>query len=186
AAAALVIALTSGGARAPQARGGATRYGRLPSWLPKLSNTTRLEQARASRPVLSEEQGYTIRAELPTGSADVTAVGPQMPSKVAQAVQSGSWPHDRLAPGTFLVTLAHVRGSVPLSAGAFSILTDLGVIEHPKVTVKGGGALPPALHSGQHLALAVTAQVSEGAGSVRWAPLGPKVLVGWIYQLELD
>ena len=70
------------------------------------------------------------------------------------------------------MTLADVKGTVPLSAGSFSILTDAGKIVHPKVTVKGGGALPATLHSGQHINLDVAAGVTEGSGSIRWAPLG--------------
>ncbi len=89
-------------------------------------------------------------------------------------------------PGTFIVTLADVRGTVPLSTAAFSVLTDAGTIVHPKVAVRGGGALPATLHSGQRINLDVTANVTEGSGSIRWAPLGKRVLVGWIYQLELD
>ena len=54
------------------------------------------------------------------------------------------------------------------------------------MTLVGGGRLPSALHAGQHVNLDVRGPVAEGSGSIRWAPLGPKVLVGWIYQVELD
>jgi hypothetical protein len=186
-AAILLVALGSSGGNAPTAQRAATKYGRLPAWLPRISNSTpKLEVARPSAPVLSEEQGYTVHAVLPGGSTDITAVGPQVPGYVADDVQSGTWPDDKPVPGTFIVTLADVSGDVPLSAGAFSILTDSGRIVHPRVTVRGGGRLPSMLHAGQHLNLEVTGGVTEGSGSIRWAPLGPKVLVGWIYQLELD
>ena len=46
--------------------------------------------------------------------------------------------------------------------------------------------MPAVLHAGQHVNLDVRAPVNEGSGSIRWAPLGRKVLVGWIYQVELD
>jgi hypothetical protein len=77
-------------------------------------------------------------------------------------------------------------GMVPLSAEAFSILTDAGTIVHPQVAVRDGGALPAMLRSGQHINLDVTGGVTEGSGSIRWAPLGKRVLVGRIYPLELD
>lgn len=127
-----------------------------------------------------------MQAELTTGGTDVTATGPEVPNWVADAVQTGKWPDGKPVPGSFIVTLADVRGTVPLAAGAFSILTDAGQIVHPKVAVKGGGQLPATLHAGQHINLEVSGGVTEGSGSIRWAPLGRRVLVGWIYQLELD
>ncbi len=96
------------------------------------------------------------------------------------------WPAAKPVPGACVVTLASVRGSVPVSASAFTLLTDAGQILHPKVTDMGGGAVPAELQPGQHLNLKLTTSVPEGSGSIRWAPLGRRVLVGWIYQLELD
>ncbi len=183
----LVVGVGSGGGHG--AGGGqVTSYGHLPKWLPKLNTAApKLEVATAGKPILSEAQGYTVRA-MPAGggATDVTAVGPQIPNWVASYVQSGVWPAAKPVPGTFVVTLAAVRGSVPLSASAFTVLTNAGRIVHPKVTVMGGGALPADLRSGQHLNLKLTAPVLEGAGSIRWAPSGNRVLVGWIYELELD
>lgn len=182
----LVLILAPGGSH-PVRSHQVKAYGRLPTWLPKISNgSARLEVARPAAPVLGEAQGYTVHAEASTGSTDVTAAGPQIPSWVASEVQSGKWADGKPVPGTFVVTLADVKGTVPLAAGAFSILTDAGQIVHPKVVVKGGGPMPAALHAGEHINLDVTGGVTEGSGSIRWAPLGKRVLVGWIYQLELD
>jgi hypothetical protein len=181
----LVVALSSGGDQSGRVH--ATRYGHLPSWLPKISNgTSKLEVARPASPVLHEEQGYTVRAVLPHGTTNVTAAGPQVPTWVASAEQTGKWPDGKPVPGKFIVTVIDAGGTVPLSAGAFTILTDAGQIVHPKVAVQGGGRLPASLHPGQHINLVVQGGVAEGSGSIRWAPLGQKVLVGWIYQLELD
>ena len=183
---ALVLILAPGGGH-PARSQRVSAYGHLPSWLPKISNGSgRLEVATPGSPVLQEEQGFTVHAEFGGAGTDVTAVGPQVPGWVADAVQSGKWSDAKPVPGTFVVTVAAVRGSVPLTAGAFSILTDSGQIVHPKVTVRGGGALPASLHTGQHINLDVTGGVVEGSGSIRWAPLGEKVLVAWIYQLEMD
>jgi hypothetical protein len=187
-AATLVIALnSSGGHRVPLQAASVHRYGHLPSWLPKISNgASKLEVARPASPILEEEQGYTVRAELPSGATNVTASGPEIPNWVASAEQTGKLSDDDSVPGTFVVTLIGTHGTVPISAGAFTILTDAGRIVHPKVTLAGGGRLPAALHAGQHVNLNVRGGVDEGSGSIRWAPLGRKVLVGWIYQVELD
>jgi len=189
-AAVVVVLLTSGGGH-PSAASNAAKvnssYGKLPSWLPAYhAGTPKLEVSTPAKPILGEEQGYTVHAELPHGSADVTAVGPAVPAYVAQYVQGGTWSSAHRAPVTFTVSLTNVKGTVPLPAGAFSILTNGGQILHTKVSVRGGGALPTTLHSGQSINLNVKGSAYEGSGSIRWAPLGKKVLIGWLYQLELD
>src|SRR5579863_7153805 len=73
-AAVLVIALSSGGKQATGRLHAATKYGHLPSWLPDISNgAEKLEVARPASPVLHEEQGYTVQAELPHGATNITA-----------------------------------------------------------------------------------------------------------------
>ena len=182
----LVVTLTSGGARRASPPAKVSAYGHLPGWLPKITNTVKVEVAKPASPILSEEQGYTVHAELPGGGTEITAAGPQIPAYVSNDVQRDAWPDSKPVLGTFIVTLADVRGTVPLSPAAFSFLTDAGTIVHPEVAVRGGGALPATLHSGQRINLDVTVNVTEGSGSIRWAPLGKRVQVGWIYQLELD
>jgi hypothetical protein len=187
-AAVLVIVLSSGGGHRGQAQAASVqKYGHLPSWLPKISNSsTKLEVARPASPILSEEQGYTVHAELPHGVTNVTAAGPELPAWVASAEQTGKLSDDDSVPGTFVVTVIDAKGTIPITAGSFTVLTDSGKIEHAKVTLMGGGSIPAALHAGQHVNLDVRAPVVEGSGSIRWAPLGAKVLVGWIYQAEFD
>ncbi|HEX3803178.1 MAG TPA: hypothetical protein VHV75_10080 [Solirubrobacteraceae bacterium] len=187
-AAIIVVMMTSGGGHpAPASAAKATAYGKLPSWLPKYKVApTKFELATPAKPILSEEQGFTVHAVMPSGAADITAVGPAIPAYVSRYVQDGVWQSSHAAPGTFIVSVTNVKGSIPLSAGAFSILTNSGQIVHTNVSVKGGGALPAAIHAGQSINLKVTGGVYEGSGSIRWAPNGAKVLVGWIYQLELD
>jgi hypothetical protein len=188
AAGALVMVLNSGGASSHSPAQGQS-YGSLPKWLPKSAVTPaapKIEVASAATPILGEQQGYPVRAQVPTGSAEVTAVGPQVPSYVATYAQSGLWPSNKLVPSTFYVTFADVKGSVPIAARAFNVLTDGGQIVPATVSVHGGGKVPALLRAGQHIELAVKTKTLEGQGSIRWAPIGPKVLVGWIYQLELD
>jgi len=187
-AAALVIALQPGGPSHHYPAQDLT-YGSLPSWLPKDTvkpASPKVETASATRPIVDEQQGYTVQAQLASGSVDVTAVGPQVPDYVTNYAQSGLWPSAKLVPSTFYVTFADVKGSIPISARAFDVLTDDGQIIPATVSVDGGGTVPAALRAGQHIMLTVKTKTLEGQGSIRWAPNGPKVLVGWIYQLELD
>jgi hypothetical protein len=188
AAAALVMALKPGGAT-PHYPAQDLTYGSLPKWLPKKAITPaapKLEVATAAKPILGEEQGFTVHAQVPTGSADVTAVGPQVPSYVANYAQSGLWPSSKLVPSTFYVTFADVTGSIPIAARAFNVLTDGGQLVPATISVKGGGKVPAVVRAGQTLKLLVKSETVEGQGGFRWAPEGPKILVGWIYQLELD
>ncbi len=169
-----------------------TRYGPLPSWLPKSATradknpVSSPEVATPAKPVLSEEQGFTVHAVIPSGSVDITAVGPQFPAYVTNYAQNNLWPAGRLVPSTFYVTLTNVKGTVPLSARNFSVLTGTGQIVRAQLKYKGGGAPPAVVHAGQSVTFEVDTRTLEGQGSIRWAPLGEKVLVGWIYQLELD
>lgn len=183
-AAVVVFALKPGGGHGAPGQ----KYGTLPSWLPKMhtvENETP-ELATVSKPVLAEEQGYTVSAKLPGGSAQVTANGPVLPGYVSNYVQSGKWPSTRLVPVSFYVTFASVKGDIALAPRDFNVLDGSGTILQTKVSIKGGGKLPAVLHSGQTVTLDVRGKAIEGQGSIRWAPGGKNVLVGWIYQLELD
>jgi hypothetical protein len=184
----LVIALKPDGA-ASHAPARNLTYGSLPKWLPKTPvnpSAPKLEVASTGAPILGEQQGFTVHARLAGGSADVTAVGPQVPAYVSNDDQSGLWPSGKLVPSTFYVTFSDIKGAIPISARAFSVLTDSGQIVPATVSVYGGGKVPAHLRAGQRMELAVKSKTLEGQGSIRWAPDGPKVLVGWIFQLELD
>ncbi len=188
-AAVLVLALKPGSAGkvSAQHRG----LSSLPSWLPKsardpAADKPAFEVATPAKPILDEEQGYTVVAKLPGGSAEVTANGPLVPSYVSQYAQSGTWPAGKLAPATFYVTFADVKGTIPVSAKAFSVATDGGETLSGKLHVKGGGALPAAIHAGQTITLELKSRALEGQGAITWTPTGGKALVAWIYQLELD
>lgn len=166
--------------------------GKLPSWLPKSAQhpvanpTPQIEQATAANPILDEQQGYPVDATVPSGSVEMTAVGPQVPGYVSGYAEKGLWPATKLVPSVFYVSLANVKGSVPISAKAFSVLTGTGQVLPVKLSLQGGGKVPAVVKAGQRLTLEAKTKTLAGQGSIRWAPGGPKVLVGWVYQLELD
>jgi hypothetical protein len=109
-----------------------------------------------------------------------------VPSYVAQYAQSGTWPAGKLAPATFYVTFTDVKGTIPVSARAFAVATDGGQTLSGKLRVKGGGAVPAAIHAGRTITLELSSRALEGQGAITWTPTGSKALVAWIYQLELD
>jgi hypothetical protein len=166
-----------------------SKYGGYPSWLPhtKLPPVNTVLQASLSHPQLDAIEGNTMAVALPSGSeAEITAVGPALPAWVSAAVQAGTLNDANPVPTTFTVTVIARRGTVPLGASAFSILTAAGQLLHPAVTGPGGERVPATLRAGEHLNLTLKAELVEGDGSLRWAPVGPRVLSGWLYQLELD
>lgn len=184
-AAVAIVVLLSGGTTGKAAISG---YGQLPKWLPKAATAARprYEQATAAHPVLSEEQGYTVHAVLPSGSADITAVGPGFPSYVTSYASRGLWPAGKQVPSTFYVTLAGVKGTIPIGAAAFSVENQAYQTVEATVTLKNGGRAPTVVHAGQNITLAVHTKTLEGQGALAWAPSGGKALVAWIYQVELD
>jgi len=183
------LLIAGGGKATDRIANRSEKYGRYPSWLPhaKLPPVNTLLKASLSHPELDAIEGNTMQVQLPGGvEADITAVGPSFPAWVSAAVQSGTLSEGTAVPAKFEVTVIARRGAVPLQASAFSILTAGGQLLHPAVTVPGGKALPATLPAGQHLNLTVSAKLVEGDGSLRWAPVGPRVVSGWLYQLELD
>jgi hypothetical protein len=184
----VVLLLTAGGGSRPVVAG---VYGHLPSWLPKTAKsakpaTPQDEQATATHPILAEEQGYTVHAVLPSGAVDITAVGPGFPGYVTSYASSGLWPASRPVPSTFYVTLADVKGTIPISSTAFSVENQAYQTVKASVTLKNGGKAPATVRAGQNLTLAVHTKTLEGQGAIAWAPNGTKALVAWIYQVELD
>jgi hypothetical protein len=187
AAAAIVVIVTGGGGGSHPHRSAASlKYGQIPSWIPKQAQPSdRIVAATAARPVLAAVEGDTVLARLTAGSGYVTAVGPSVPNWVQNYAHSGHWTSASLAPSTFTVTLAQPQGAIPLRAADFSILTSAGEIVHPAVTLSGGGALPATAQAGKPLSLTLNAKLPEG-GALRWGPGGRRVLVAWMYTLELD
>jgi hypothetical protein len=169
---------------------GNSTYGGYPAWLAhtKLPPVNTVLKASLSHPQLGAIEGNTVAVQLPGGAdAEVTAVGPALPAAVAAAAQAGTLSDGSPVPTTFTLTLIARRGTVPLRASAFSIMTAAGQLLHPAiVTGAGGTQLPKTLRTGQHLTLTLKAKLVEGDGALRWAPTGARVLSAWLYQLELD
>jgi hypothetical protein len=187
AAAAIVLLTNGGGAAHRQAPAGSQRYGQIPSWIPKTAQPSdRIVAATTAHPVLAAVEGDTVHARLAAGSGYVTAVGPSVPSWVQNYAHNGQWTSSSVAPSTFTLTIAQPTGAIPLKAADFSILTSGGQIVHPAVTLTGGKPLPAAVRPGRPLILTLKAKLPEGEGALRWGPGGRRVLVAWIYTLELD
>ncbi len=186
--AALAVLALSGGSRpSSQSVAESLKYGKIPAWIPQQKAASdQIVSASATHPVLAAVEGDTVKAILPAGSAYGTAIGPSVPNWVQNYAHNGQWTAGSLAPSTFTFTIAAPSGVVPLKAADFSILTSSGQIIHPAVTLAGGGELPATAKPGQSLNLTLKTQLPEGEGALRWAPGGSRVLIAWLYELELD
>lgn len=158
----------------------ANTYGGLPSWLPKSTIPVgQVLQAFPGHPVLGIE-GDTAHVELGSGGADIVAVGPQVP-------ESGDFPVPKTSPVTFSITIDDVHGDVPLKAGDFVILDELGHSHHPNVTIANGSALPVEIATGHKLELEVQDdQIPTGSGDLQWRPMRGGPLVSWDFDVEID
>lgn len=187
AAAIAVVVLSSGGGSAhPHNAAASLKYGQIPSWIPEQKQASdSVVSATIAKPVLAAVEGDTVLAHLPTGSAYVTAVGPSVPNWVQTYAHKNLWTANSLAPSTFTFTVAEPRGAVPVRAADFEIQTSEGQIVHPAVLLADGKPLPATVKPGQQLNLTVRAKLPEGEGAIRWAD-GNRVLVVWMYALELD
>jgi hypothetical protein len=170
----------------PTRQASSASYGGLPSWLPRAKDPVgRIVKASATHPLLQGIEGETVAVRLARGSVEATAVGPAFPAAVSQRDQAD--PEDPAsAPCTFKVTFAAARGVVPIAAGAFSLLDEHGGVHPLIVTSAGGGPPPAAVRPGRTVTLTIKATLPEGEYDLRWAPDGPRVLVGWQASLELD
>jgi hypothetical protein len=171
AAAVLVVA----GACSTGDKTAASRYGGLPSWLPKSTVPVgRVVVASLSHPVLAIE-GDTVTVDLPAGHLDVTAVGPTVP-------EEGQFPVPSTSPCTFTVTFSHGTGRVPFSPDEFTIVDERGGLHHPRVETAGS----PASVGAQWLTVTITDVLPTGNGQLRWAPDGGAPVVSWDFDVEID
>jgi hypothetical protein len=159
--------------------GSSAKYGGIPSWLPKAKVPVgRILAASRSDPVLAV-QGDTVSIRLARVRVLVTAVGPVVP-------EEGRFPVPATSPCTFTVTFARASAAIPHTAASFTILDDLGQIDYPRVTALDGGAPPRRVSPGQTLSLSVHDVLPTGGGRLRWAPGGPRPLVSWDFDVEID
>ena len=163
----------------PSARGSTARYGTPPAWLPRARvRVGRVVTATPSHPWLAIE-GDTVAVRLATGRAMMTSVGPSVPRQGRVAVPTTS-------PCRFVVTFAAIRGTIPLRAGAFSLLGEDGATHRVQVTLRGGAALPARVTAGHPLTLTLTAVLPTGNGQLRWAPVGSRPTASWDFDVEID
>jgi hypothetical protein len=156
-----------------------SKYGGLPSWLPKAEVPVgRVVAASAAHPWLAV-QGDTVRVELAGGNVMVTAVGPRVP-------EIGKVPVPSTSLCTFAVTFTSAAGVVPMTPAAFTIRDEFGNYHYPKVTVQGGGAVPSRVPAGKTLTLAISDVLTTGEGQLRWAPEGHDPIVSWDFGVEID
>jgi hypothetical protein len=181
-AAALVIAVVVAGVALSTGHDKASpklRYGGLPSWLPKSTfNPNEVLQASLRKPVLAI-QGNTVSVNLAGGHVLAKLVGPTVP-------EDGKFPVPPTSPATFVLTLSHASGVVPLSAGAFALVDERGTVRYPTITVVGGGSLPTRLAPGSTLSLRMHDVIPTGDGGLLWKPEGRHAIVSWDFNVEID
>jgi hypothetical protein len=157
----------------------ADSYGSLPSYLPKDTlKTDATVIGTVASPALTS-QGDAVVAKLPTGrSVQVTVTGPETPGEglpfQAQADTA-----------TWLVTMSHATGAVPVAVAAFSAIDSLGKVYQPHL-VAGQPRPPASVRPGQtvHFELRVVMRVGEG--DMRWAPMDNDLLATWDFVVEND
>lgn len=170
----VVILATQGAGSKP-----AATHGKLPSWLPKATAPTdHLVTATRAHPKLAV-QGDSIRVDLAHGQVDTTVVGPVVP-------EEGKFPVPPTSPCSFTITLTHVTGNVPLSAGAFTILAENGRLYRPRVLGPHGGPVPRDVKPGHPVLLTVKAVLPTGGGQVRWTPETGAPIGSWDFDVEID
>jgi hypothetical protein len=147
----------------------------LPAWLPKATvPVNRTVVATAEDPKLGIE-GDTIKAVLPRGQTLITLAGPTVPAFVA--------PPPPTTTATFIVTMSHSSGNVPIRPSDFELVDGAGRIYFPK---EFSGARPPRdAPEGKTISFHLTEVMATGAGSVRWSPGGAPT-ASWDFTVEND
>jgi hypothetical protein len=177
-AAVAAVAVSASVGSGPRRPAPSPRYGGIPSWIPKAKIPVgRVAHASARHPWLAIE-GDTVQVTLAGGSAELTAVGPQVPD-----ADVATDPLKTRVPCTFDVTFAHITGSMPIEPSAFTIVDELGHLHHPRVTVLGAASRRDAERS---LTLRVKSVLAVGAGTLRWAPRGGRPIVSFDFDVEVD
>ena len=168
-----------GGGGGKSATASNASYGTIPSWLPKPKDQVgRVAAASAVRPWLAIE-GDTVSILLAHARAMVTTVGPVVP-------EEGQFPVPATTPCSFTVTFTAATRPIALSGASFTILDELSHLHHPRVTAAGGGPIPRSVAPGQTVSLTVSDVLPTGNGQLRWAPEGPKPIVTWDFDVEID
>ena len=155
------------------------RYGGIPSWLPQRPAAVgALVRASLTHPALAI-QGDSVSVKLKRGSVLIRTVGPSVP-------REGGFPVPATSPSTFIVTLSAAAEAVPLSSAAFTIVDELGHVQHPSVRTTSGGAVPRRVLPGHTVSLSLHSVLPIGNGRLVWAPAPGRAIAAWDFDLELD
>jgi hypothetical protein len=166
-------------AAAARAAAAASRYGGLPSWLPKPTIPVgRVVQASPAHPALGIE-GDTMVVHVGTAAVTATTVGPRVP-------RSGQFPVPATSPCSFDVTLARASAAIPLAGRDFTVLDELGHRHYLHITAPGGRPAPARIGPGQTVTLVMTAVLPTGSGTLRWSPASPRPVASWDFAVEID
>jgi hypothetical protein len=163
-----------------QDAGATGRYGTIPVDLRNKQAAPRDQALHAStaHPAMAI-QGNGVVLQLAHGSALATAVGPDIPERIQGSA-------DLHTPATWDLTFADVHGTVPLSAGLFTITDEQGALLSPRVSTLTGRPIPKSVPAGRPFTLVLRTTVSVGDGKLRYSPTGPAWLAEWDFDVETD
>ena len=73
---------------------------------------------------------------------------------------------------------------MPVRAGDFTFVDEMGNVHHPQVTA---GSTPAATVAGSgEEQVSIHDVLPTGAGQLRWAPDGSTVIATWDFSVEID
>jgi hypothetical protein len=172
----IATALTGGSGHPASSPG---RYGALPSYLPTTSVRTDAAVTGTVRHPGLTSQGDVVRAILPDGrSVRATVSGPETPGEglpFQAAADTATW----------MVTLSHASGRIPISTKAFSAIDSFGKVYRPRL-VPGQPRPPAVLRPGHTVRFELRAVMRVGEGDMRWAPMANDLLATWDFVVEND
>lgn len=166
------------------AAGNAT-YGSLPAWLPRATTPVgRVVVSSADHPATGIEGDTMI---VRSGGHQVTAlaVGPSIPARYA-TLQQGSLHRVTRVPASFLVTLSHADGALPIASHAFVFFDENGRRIVPTVRTSAGRPAPPDVGTGATVTLRLGATLPTGPGELVWFDASGRFVAAWEYTVEVD
>jgi hypothetical protein len=169
---------SAGQAHAAAAAKADSKYGSLPTFLPKQSfDTDSVLTGTVARPALTTE-GDAVRVGSGSAAALVTISGPEVPGE-GLPYQTGA------TTCTWTVTIKAGSKAVPISTADFSSTDHLGAVYAP--TFVPDEPVPPtsvAPHTTTTFELRAVMVVGEGL--IRWAPDGAHPVAAWDFEVEND
>jgi hypothetical protein len=154
-------------------------YGSLPSWLPhSITPVGRVVQASAAHPWIGIG-GDTIVVHIAGQSVDASMVGPQVP-------RQGVFPMPKTSPCTFIVSLTHASGSIPLNPSDFLIVDQRGRLHRTVVHAADGRAPMRSVSRGHTTTIRLDTVLPTGPGEVVWTTNGRTPIVSFEFVTEID